>query len=135
MSRGVGRLITTAAGWFTVADGRGGRDRCGAAGFTVRSGRRLTCRSTGGVGALDLDLGGAAGVDLDGCQLVRVTGSIPGGADMGDASGGRDAAGTAAMAASRRCALRASQLSDTLTMRALAELCRQWMPADLAPVA
>src|ERR1700685_2256589 len=98
MSRGVGRLITTAAGWFTVAGGRG----CGAAVFPVLAGRRLTCRSTGGVGALDLDLGGAAGVDLDGCQLVRVTGSIRGGADMGDASDGRDAVGTAAMAAMRR---------------------------------
>src|ERR1700733_5673413 len=125
MSRGVGRLITTAAGWFTVADGRGGRGRFGAAGFTVRSGRRLTCRSTGGVGALDLDLGGAAGEDLDGCQLVRVTGSIPGGADRAAAAGGGAAAGTAAMAASRRCALRASRLWNTLTMCALAELCRQ----------
>src|ERR1700722_2452500 len=125
MSRGVGRLITTAGGWFTVGDERGGRDRFGAAGFTVRSGRRLTCRSTGGVGALDLDLGGAAGVDLDGCQLVRGTGSIRGGADMGDASAGPDAVGMAAMAALRRCALRASRLWDTLTMRAWAELCRQ----------
>src|SRR5580698_365537 len=86
-SRGAGRLTTTGAGWFTAAAGHGGRDRCGAVGFIVRSGRRLMCRSMAGVGALDLVLDGAAGVDLDGCRLVRVTGSIRGGAGMADASG------------------------------------------------
>src|SRR5580700_8597750 len=79
-SRGAGRLTTTGAGWFMAADGHGGRDRCGAVGFTVRSGRRLMCRSMDGVGALDLALDGAAGVDLAGCRLVQVTGSIRGGA-------------------------------------------------------
>src|ERR1700722_520023 len=109
-----------------AADGRGGRDRCGAEGFTVRSGRRPMCRSTDGVGALDLVLDGAAGVDLDGCQLVRVTGSIRGGAGTADALGGRDAEGTAAMADLRHCALRASRLWDTSTMRGLAARCRPW---------
>src|SRR5271163_3188295 len=86
MSRGVGRLITTGAGCGMGGRGHGGRDRCGAEGITVRSGRRRMCRSMDGAGVLDFGLDGAGGAGLDGCRSGLVTTITPGGADIAAAT-------------------------------------------------
>src|ERR1700685_2817692 len=81
-SRGDGRHITMAAGCITAIRGPGGRDRCGAQGSIVPSGRRGTYRSLAGAGALDLvsASAGEVGADLAGCHWGQVIGSIRGGA-------------------------------------------------------
>src|SRR5579872_3979008 len=72
MNRGAGHRITTGVGSRTEADGPGGLDRCTPA--ITRSGRRLTCRSGDGAGAL-----ASAGAALAGCQSGLAIGSTRGG--------------------------------------------------------
>src|ERR1700685_2849594 len=100
-SRGDGRHITMAAGCITAIRGPGGRDRCGAQGSIVPSGRPRTFRSLDGAEGLDLASAsaGEVGADLAGCRWGRVTGSIRGGAGtaggFGFAGGGGGGVGGA----------------------------------------
>src|ERR1700730_218138 len=81
-SLGDGRRITTVGGSRTVDRGRGGRGRFMVEASTVRSGRRLMCRSLGGAADSASDLVLADGAALGGFRSGRVTSSIRGGVDI-----------------------------------------------------
>src|SRR5579863_781815 len=124
-SRGAGRLTTTDAGFMPAGGGDGGRDLHTSG--TVRSGRRLTFPSGDGAAALVSVLDLADGAASAGSHSDRVTGSIPGGADMVAASDGWDAVGdiTASAGLVLCTAARDSRMWRTSTTRTLAGRCRR----------
>src|SRR5713226_1426203 len=85
-SRGAGRPITMGAGCITEIRGRGGRDRCGAVGSIVHSGRRRMYRSLDLEVDGELVLDGADGAASAGCPSGPVIPSSRGGADMAGGS-------------------------------------------------